>query len=107
MNAHRWKKIEKSTFVKNDAFVTTTIVGDSGCVAYAWKELMLDDTIMCAPGGKRREMANVDTLEKAVEEQGNIIRNLKQEQGVGNKDPKVQEAVGELLRLKGLLAEHQ
>jgi hypothetical protein len=98
LNAHRWK-IETSTLVSGTTFVPT-LVG----VAYAWKEWVLNDTTICSPGGQRREMVHIEAIQQAVEEQGNKIRRLKQEQGLGNKDPRVQEAVAELLRLKGLLA---
>jgi hypothetical protein len=100
LNAHRWK-IEKQVLGNDGTFVTTAVG-----VAYAWKEWALDDAIVCAPGGKQREMINADALQQAVEAQGKKIRIMKQEKGLGNKDLEVQEAVAELLRLKGLLVVH-
>ena len=100
VDAERWK-LEKSALV-DGAFVTQPLG-----VAYAWKEWVLDDTTVCAPGGVRREMINTGDLQGAVDEQAGRIRSLKEEQGLGNKDPQVQEAVAELLRLKAMLEASQ
>lgn len=96
LNAHRWK-LEKSVLV-DGKFATTTLG-----IAYAWNEWVLDDSILCAPGGQQREKVDVQDLQKAVDEQASHVRYLKEEQGLQNKDPQVQDAVQELLRLKSLL----
>ena len=96
VNAHRWK-LEKSALV--DGKFKTTILG----VAYAWTEWTLDDTTFCGPGGQRREMVKVEGVQLAIDQQAKKIRQMKEEQGLGNKDPNVQREVAELLRLKGLL----
>ena len=100
LDAERWK-LEKSALV-DGAFVTVQLG-----VAYAWKEWVLDDTTVCAPGGKRRETGNMDDLQEAVDQQAGLIRDLKENQGLGNKDSQVQDAVAELLRLKALLGASQ
>ena len=42
-------------------------------------------------------------LEELVAAQGAEVRRLKEEEGLGNKDPKVEAAVAELLRLKAMM----
>ena len=70
----------------------------------AWE---LEDGTLCAPGGLRREKPmSKEEIEALVAEQGGLVRKLKDE-GMGNKDPQVVEAVQELLRLKGLLEEKE
>lgn len=100
MDAERWK-LEKSALV-DGAFVTAQLG-----VVYAWKEWVMDDTTVCTPGGVQREVINVEDLQGAVDQQAGVIRDLKEGQGLGNKDPQVQEAVAELLRLKALLEASQ
>ena len=43
------------------------------------------------------------SVQAAVDEQAALIRKLKEEDGLGNSDAPVKEAVAELLRLKALL----
>eukprot|EP00977_Amphora_coffeiformis_P002892 scaffold546_cov163-Amphora_coffeaeformis.AAC.7 len=93
LDAHRWK-LEKSALV-DGAFVTTSLG-----VAYAWKEWVVDDTTLCTAGGQRRPWVPLPELERAVQDQATLIRNMKERQGLTNKDTQVQEAVAELLRLK-------
>ena len=71
-------------------------------VAYMWEEWELDDGVTCAPGGVRRapEMSETE-LEAAIEAQGAAIRSLKEDEGMGNQDPPVVEAVIELKRRAG------
>uniref|UniRef100_A0A7S4JB68 Uncharacterized protein n=1 Tax=Odontella aurita TaxID=265563 RepID=A0A7S4JB68_9STRA len=96
LHAQRWT-IEKSVII-GGKFVTET----TG-VAYSWSEWALGEDTLCSAGGKRGPLLRPEDLEEAVEAQAAAVRALKQEEGLGNKDPKVVEAVGELLRLKGLL----
>jgi len=96
LNAERWR-LEKSVLV-NGKFVTTPVA-----VAYAWKEWALDEDTICAPGGQCRERVPEQELQALVDQQASYIRELKETQGLGNKDPKVQDAVAELLRLKSLM----
>lgn len=97
LHAQRWA-IEKSLLIRGK-FVTETIG-----VAYAWAEWTVGEDVLCSPGGKRGPNVRPDDLEEAVAAQADVVRELKQDQGLGNKDPQVVEAVGELLRLKALLA---
>ena len=46
-----------------------------------------------------------DEVVAAVDAQGKEVKRLKDEEGLGNKDPQVEAAVAELLRLKALLPE--
>lgn len=104
IEAQRWV-IERSSFL-GGKFVSTTMG-----VAYAWNEWMIGDSVVASPGGVRREPVVVETsssLQEQIDAQGAAIRELKQgEQGLGNKDPQVKNAVAELLRLKSLLEELQ
>ena len=90
LNAYRWD-LEKSTLV-GGKFVTTSIA-----VAYAWTEWMVGDALLCRPGGLQEVVGD---LEDKISQQAAVIRGLKEEQGLGNKDPQVVAAVAELLRLK-------
>ena len=72
-------------------------------VAYSWKEWVLDDARVCSPGGQRRDLVPLPDVQQAVTDQASLIRDMKEGQGLTNKDPKVQAAVAELLRLKGML----
>jgi hypothetical protein len=95
VNAYRWD-LEKSALV-GGKFVTTSIG-----VAYAWSEWMVGETVLCRPGGIQEEVVDVGDVENKIAQQGAIIRDLKENQGLGNKDPQVVAAVVELLRLKDL-----
>ena len=71
-------------------------------VAYMWEEWTLDDGHRGAPGGvKRAPELSESELEAAVEAQGSAIRQLKEGDGLTNKDPAVVEAVAELKRCAG------
>lgn len=96
MNAHRWA-LEKSALI-GGKFVTQNVG-----VAYAWEQWTVGEDTLRSPGGISKPLVKVDDLEGAVAKQGTLIRELK-DQGFVNKDPEVQEAVAELLRLKDLLA---
>ena len=73
-------------------------------VAYCFEEWALEDGTICAAGGQRREPElTPEQVAAAVEAQGVEVRRLKEEEGLGNKDPAVMVAVAELLRLKALL----
>ena len=95
-DAHRFA-IQKSALV--DAKFQTENVG----VAYAWASWLEGTDTECRPGGQRDNKVDVEQLKKDISAQGEVIRELKQVQGLGNKDPKVANAVEELLRLKKLL----
>jgi hypothetical protein len=97
LDAHRWA-IEKSALI--DGKYMTETIG----VAYAWKEWVIGEDTLCKPGGKRKSIVRPNDVEHAVQSQAAAIRELKERQGLGNKDPEVLEAVDELLRLKALLA---
>lgn len=97
LDAHRWA-IESSALI--DGKYTTETIG----VAYAWKEWLIGEDTLCNAGGRRKSIVRPDDVEHAVQAQAAAIRELKERQGFGNKDPEVLEAVGELLRLKALLA---
>ena len=44
-------------------------------------------------------------VQAKIDAQASVVRDLKEEQGLGNGDPEVKAAVAELLRLKALLEE--
>ena len=44
-------------------------------------------------------------IQAKIDAQAAVVRDLKEEQGLGNSDPEVKAAVAELLRLKALLEE--
>ena len=44
-------------------------------------------------------------IQAKIDAQAAVVRDLKEEQGLGNSDPEVKAAVTELLRLKALLEE--
>ena len=97
MDAHLYA-LEKSALI-NGKFVTTTVG-----VAYAWESWALGEDTLCLPGGITKPLLKPSEIEGAIEKQAAAIRELKEGQGLGNKDPEVVEAVSELLRLKDLLA---
>ena len=65
-----------------------------------------EDGALCRPGGIV-EAAPIDPAEiqAQIDSQAAVVRDLKEEQGLGNGDPAVKAAVAELLRLKALLEE--
>ena len=97
MDAHRYA-LEKSALI-DGKFVTTTVG-----VAYAWESWALGEDTLCLPGGKTKPLLKPSEIAGAIEKQAAAIRELKEGQGFGNKDPEVVDAVSELLRLKDLLA---
>jgi len=97
-SAQRWK-LEKSALI-DGKFVTETIG-----VAYAWNSWVEGEDTLCRPGGVREVNIDIGDIEEKIKAQGEVIRDLKEVQGFGNKDPEVSDAVQELLRLKALLEE--
>jgi hypothetical protein len=97
-SAQRWK-LEKSALI-DGKFVTETIG-----VAYAWNSWLEGEDTLCRPGGVREVNIDIGDIEEKIKSQGEVIRELKEVQGFGNKDPEVSDAVQELLRLKALLEE--
>mmetsp|Transcript_1696 Transcript_1696/g.2874 ORF Transcript_1696/g.2874 Transcript_1696/m.2874 type:complete len:301 (+) Transcript_1696:63-965(+) len=96
VDAYRWD-VEKSTF-EGGKFVTESIG-----VGYAWGEWLIGEHLVCSPGGVMNEIEEeLGDLKKRIADQGTLIRDLKENEGLGNKDPQVVEAVAELLRLKSL-----
>lgn len=97
IDAYRWD-VEKSTF-EDGKFVTKSIG-----VGYAWGEWFIGENLLCSPGGVEKEIGEEDLgdLKERISSQGALIRDLKENQGFGNKDPQVVKAVAELLRLKSL-----
>jgi hypothetical protein len=101
LDASRWD-LEQSTIV-NGKFVTQSLG-----VAYAWTEWMVGSETLCRPGGQRKTLLTKgDDYEARIAQQGAFIRDLKENQGMGNKDPQVVAAVAELLRLKKVQGEQQ
>jgi hypothetical protein len=97
-NAQRWR-LEKSALI-DGKFVTETLG-----VAYAWSNWLEGEDTLCSPGGIREVNIDVGELEEKIKAQAALIRELKEVQGFGNKDPEVIDAVEELLDLKALLEE--
>ena len=99
-NAQRWK-LDKNALV-DGKFVTETLG-----VVYVWDSWWEGGDTLCKPGGVRDVDVNlnISDMEDKVKAQGEIIRELKEVQGFGNKDPEVADAVKELLRLKALFEE--
>lgn len=96
LDAYRWN-IEKSTMM-GGKFITESIG-----VGYAWGEWLVGENLLCSPGGVEKEIAvDLGDLKERLSTQGALIRNLKENQGLTNKDPQVVEAVAELMRLKSL-----
>ena len=93
LNAHRWT-LEKSALL-DGKFVTTSLG-----VAYAWNEWQVGESAIRSPGGQEKILVDVDTLQAELDKQAALIRNLKEERGLGNKDPEVLEAVKRLVKLK-------
>jgi hypothetical protein len=101
LDASRWD-LEQSQIV-NGKFVTQSLG-----VAYAWTEWMVGSETLCKPGGHRKTLLTKgDDYEARIAQQGAFIRDLKENQGMGNKDPQVVAAVAELLRLKKVQGEQQ
>mmetsp|Transcript_8452 Transcript_8452/g.14927 ORF Transcript_8452/g.14927 Transcript_8452/m.14927 type:complete len:351 (+) Transcript_8452:44-1096(+) len=97
VDAHRWA-LEKPGLV--DGKLVTHEIG----VAYAWERWTVGEGVICSPGGKSVPLLKTEDLENSITKQAMAIRTLKEEQGLGNKDPEVIDAVEELLRLKDMLA---
>lgn len=116
-NAHRWL-LEKGGIV-DGKFVSQTIG-----VAYAWDTWILDiknegdndgeskttptpttttTSYVCHGGGIRKEQIDIEELKEKISTQGNYIRQLKEQQGMGNQDSQVIDAVQILLKLKSQL----
>jgi len=99
MSGPRWA-IEKMSIV--DGALSLQSIGTT----YAWSEWELDDGTTCEAGGIRRARAlTAEEVEAAVTAQALEVRRLKEEEGLGNQDPAVMEAVVELKRLKALAVE--
>ena len=89
------------------AVVDGELVTEDQGVGYAFSSWVRDeDGALCKPGGIV-EAPPVDPAEiqAKIDAQAAVVRDLKEEQGLGNSDPEVKAAVAELLRLKGLLEE--
>ena len=99
IQAHRWA-IEKSTLTPEGKFETTSMG-----VAYAWSEWMVGEDMIYSPGGSKRIAVDPAKLEEKVTAKAAYIRSLKEDKGLGNKDPEVMEAVQELIALKEALEE--
>ena len=98
LNAQRWV-LERSALI-DGKFVTETMG-----VAYAWTSWQLGENLICSPGGIQMPKMDLENIEKAIESKAAFIRDLKEVQGFGNKDPEVLEAVTELKQLKALQSE--
>lgn len=99
LDASRWV-LEKAA-VEGGKLVTSRVG-----LCYAWSEWQDEDGFVCEPGGKRRTPdPTPEELAAAIEEKGAEVRRLKEEEGLGNKDPQVQEAVAALLSLKAAAEE--
>ena len=89
------------------AVVDGELVTEDQGVGYAFSSWVRDaDGALCKPGGIV-EAPPVDPakIQARIDAQAAVVRDLKEEQGLGNGDPEVKAAVAELLRLKGLLEE--
>ena len=97
LKAERWK-LERMAVVGGQ--IQTEQLG----LAYAFREWGLENGTVCSPGGVRKAPPpDMGNLEEAVAAQAAEVRRLKEEEGKGNKDPEVVEAVGVLLKLKAAL----
>lgn len=98
IEADRWS-LETSMLL--DGKLVTASMG----VAYAWEEWMKGATMLCKPGGISERIADgqeLGDLDERIAKQGEMVRDLKENKGLGNKDQAVMGAVSELLRLKAL-----
>jgi PAS domain-containing protein len=89
------------------AVVDGELVTEDQGVGYAFEAWVRDeDGALCRPGGVV-EAPPIDPAEiqAKIDSQAAVVRDLKEEQGLGNSDPEVKAAVAELLRLKALLEE--
>ena len=108
------KKIDGNTMQKAKrwaiskmAVVDGELVTEDQGVGYAFSSWVREeDGALCKPGGVV-EAPPVDPAEiqAKIDAQAAVVRDLKEEQGLGNSDPEVKAAVAELLRLKALLEE--
>lgn len=95
-DANRWV-LEKSVLV-NGKFVTESLG-----VAYSWSSWMEGEETLCKADGVRELKIGVGQLEERIKAQGEKIKEMKEVQGLGNKDPEVSEAVQDLLKMKAML----
>ena len=89
------------------AVVDGELVTEDQGVGYAFEAWVRDaDGALCKPGGIV-EAPPIDPAEiqAKIDTQAAVVRDLKEEQGLGNSDPEVKAAVAELLRLKAMLEE--
>ena len=93
------------------AVVDGELVTEDQGVGYAFEAWVRDaDGALCKPGGIV-EAPPIDPAEIQAKINGRhsssaqaaVVRDLKEEQGLGNSDPEVKAAVAELLRLKAML----
>jgi len=99
LDASRWV-LEKAG-VEGGKLVTSRVG-----LCYAWSEWQDEYGFVCEPGGNRRTPdPTPEELAVAIEEKGAEVRRLKEQEGLGNKDPQVQEAVAALLSLKAAAEE--
>jgi len=108
------KKVDGNTMQKAKrwaiskmAVVDGELVTEDQGVGYAFEAWIRDeDGALCRPGGIV-EAAPIDPAEiqAQIDSQAAVVRDLKEEQGLGNSDPEVKAAVAELLRLKAMLEE--
>lgn len=71
-------------------------------VGYSWEEWLIGESLLCSSGGVQGEVLDLTDLKERISNQGALVRDLKETQGFGNKDPQVVKAVAELIRLKNL-----
>ena len=87
------------------AVVDGELVTEDQGVGYAFSTWVREeDGALCKPGGVV-EAPPIDPAEiqAKIDTQAAVVRDLKEEQGLGNSDPEVKAAVAELLRLKAIL----
>lgn len=96
-DACRWT-LEKATLVDGK------FVAESAGVAYAWSSWTEGDETVNVDG-TRMTVVDPEKIQERIEEQGALVRKLKEEDGLGNKDPAVMAAVATLLKLKAMLPE--
>ena len=101
IHAKRWL-LERMAVV--DGALTMRTIG----VAYAWEQWSLEDGTICEPGGVRRApQLSLAEAAEAAEAAALEVRRLKEEDGLGNKDPAVVEAVAEMKRLRAVAEQLQ
>ena len=96
-DAKRWQ-MDRMSIV--DGALATEVVG----VAYAFETWLLETGELGEPGGKvSPPPMDPAEVEAQIDAQAQVVRELKEDQGLANKDPAVVAAVAELLRLKAIL----